>query len=100
MQNLVIMVSNPLLIVRELGEALFELSKFTDVVGGVRCLHQFDIFGSFGAILLGGEHGNLSVRNVNISSSLVRILCKVAHFREIKGGTAPVPIVRTAVNFR
>ena len=56
MQNLVIMVSNPLLVVRELGEALFELLKFTDVFGGVRCLDQFDIFGRFGAILLGG-HG-------------------------------------------
>lgn len=31
--------------------------KFTDFVGGVRCLRQFDIFGRFGAILLGGEHG-------------------------------------------
>ena len=49
MQSLIMMVSNPLLIVRELGEALFELLKFTDFVGIVRCLHQFDIFGRFGA---------------------------------------------------
>jgi len=97
MQNLVIMLSNPLLIVRELGEALFELLKFTDVFGGVRCPHQFDIFGRFGAILLGGEHGKPFCENVNISSSLVRILCKIAHFREIKEGTAPVPISRTVI---
>jgi len=34
---------------------------------------------------------SLSVRNVNISSSLVRILCKVAHFREIKGAPLLFP---------
>jgi hypothetical protein len=33
MQNLVMMVSNPLLIVRELDEALFELMKFNTLSG-------------------------------------------------------------------
>jgi hypothetical protein len=78
------MVSNPLLIVRELGEALCELPKFTDFVRGVRCLHQFNKLGRFGAILLGGEHGKPFCENINISSNLMHILCKVAHFREIK----------------
>jgi hypothetical protein len=51
------MVSNPLRIVRELGEALFEPMKLTNFVGTARCLRQFGIFGRFGAILSGSEHG-------------------------------------------
>ena len=56
MQSLVMMVVDPLLIVRELGEAPLQILKFSDLVGAICCLEQFGIFGRFGAILLGSEH--------------------------------------------
>jgi hypothetical protein len=57
MDRLVIVVGDPLCIVRELGETSFEALIFAHLVGAVRGFHQFGIFARFGAILLSGEHG-------------------------------------------
>jgi hypothetical protein len=56
MQSPVMIVLNPLLIVREFREASFEILKFPHLVGGVRRLCQCGILGRLGAILLEGEH--------------------------------------------
>ena len=47
------MISEPLLIIREHGEALFELVKFTPLVRTGRCLDQLAVFDRFRTILLG-----------------------------------------------
>jgi hypothetical protein len=50
----VVIIGEPLLVVGEHGEALFELSKFTRFVGSICLFGQFAVFGRFLAILVGG----------------------------------------------
>jgi hypothetical protein len=55
MHHLVMIVGQPLRVVREFSEASFQPWKFTHLVGAVRYPHQLGIFDRFGAILLGSE---------------------------------------------
>ena len=49
-------ICEPLLIIREHGEALFELLKFMSLARTGRCLDQLAVFDRFRTILLGREH--------------------------------------------
>lgn len=56
LQCVLMIICEPLLIVRELGEAHLELLKFTPFIRSGRCPDPIAVFNCFRTILLGGEH--------------------------------------------
>ena len=72
-QRIVTILSHPLRIVRELGEASFEPLKFLHLIGTVRYSQQFGIFTRLGAILLGIEHRQAFLRQASLRLAIFKL---------------------------